>query len=74
MEEAAHLHKTENGCIMTGSLNAHTVFIVPKNRLANDRSNPSATRFGNKMKTLQPFEPTFRLQVQKIPPYLIRAL
>jgi len=54
-----------------GSLNAHTVYIVPKNRLGGDRSSftdgPTRLRSGNiplsKSSSSHQFEPSFRLQV-----------
>ena len=43
-----------------GSLNAHTVYIVPKHRLLNS-NQPASSKHNNKS---QPFEATFRLQVR----------
>ena len=51
---------------LSGSLNAHKVYIVPKNRLSSGSSKSdrfAGTRPSYQAKTVTHFEPTFRVQV-----------
>lgn len=49
---------------VTGSLNAHKVYIVAKNRLMADRSGGRSTNA--KSSSASQFEQSFRVQVSKI--------
>lgn len=57
---------------MTGSLNAHKVYILAKNRLMADRSDSRSSNAKSSSSASQ-FEQSFRVQVSKRVPTNIRC-